>query len=306
VRNPEPEEFQIISHSKASEEYVEVNWEYDGETYNWYVPIVYRRSGLDLSEQSSEVKKAYLQDTFEICHPRNWKKYKVEIAQDWHGRKNGITKDFLDVLSSDFKWKSVKSDLPANENPASRIKELKNQGYIIVQRTMFDSKLGVDCGHYLLLPIPKGAKNKYETWSPALRKRIYSVLNGLDVFENRIRPLNHLVIDHKFPEVRWDQDTARDNLETLSDEDVIRDFQLFDNQRNQQKREICRNCLQTNIRGIPFGIDFFYKGTKNWDATFPKIGKDAEKGCDGCGWYDLSAWREALSRKLESDETTGA
>lgn len=294
------DKLEIHSHSKASEEYVEVNWNYEGVIYNWFVPIVYRRTGLDLSDQSIDVKRAYLQETFDVCHPRNWMLFKANIDKDWHGRKSGVTKQFLDVLSSDFTWKSVKSDLPANENPASRIKELKNQGYIIVQRTMRDKSLDVDCGHYLLLPIPKGQNSSYETWSPALRKRIYSLLQGKDVFENRVRPLNHLIIDHKFPEIRWDESTARTNLEALTDAEIITDFQLMDNQRNQQKREMCRTCLQTNERGFPLGIEFFYKGTIKWDSAIPKQGKAAEKGCLGCGWHDLAAWREALQKKLES------
>ena len=70
------------------------------------------------------------------------------------------------------------------------------------------------------------------------------------------------------------------------------------NQRNQQKREVCRNCYQTGKRGIIYGIPFFYEGTEEWDQTIPKKGKDAEKGCIGCAWYDIERWRKALLEKL--------
>jgi hypothetical protein len=30
----------------------------------------------------------------------------------------------------------------------------------------------------------------------------------------------------------------------------------------------------------------------------PKQGKAAEAGCQGCGWYDLQAWRDSLNNSL--------
>lgn len=73
------------------------------------------------------------------------------------------------------------------------------------------------------------------------------------------------------------------------------------NQRNLQKREVCRQCFQTNKRGYPFGIKFWYEGNAEWDQNIPKKGKKAEQGCVGCGWYDFQKWRDALNDKLNSD-----
>ena len=70
------------------------------------------------------------------------------------------------------------------------------------------------------------------------------------------------------------------------------------NQRNQQKREVCRNCLQTGKRGYPFGIKYFYEGSEDWDKTIVPKGKNAEKGCYGCGWYDVGEWRKQVLKKL--------
>ena len=61
---------------------------------------------------------------------------------------------------------------------------------------------------------------------------------------------------------------------------------------------MCRKCFQTEKRGVIFGIDFFYEGGKNWTSK-QKKGKDAEKGCFGCGWYDTSVWRKNLNAKLQ-------
>lgn len=84
----------------------------------------------------------------------------------------------------------------------------------------------------------------------------------------------------------------------MSDEDVIKKFQLLDNQRNQQKREVCRSCFQTGKRGIIYGIPFFYNGNEDWDKRIPMIGKQAEHGCIGCAWYDIERWRRELLKIL--------
>jgi hypothetical protein len=148
------------------------------------------------------------------------------------------------------------------------------------------------------LPLARGGVTGYETWSPALKDRIINLHNSVDSYENRKVKKDSLIVDHKFPEIRWNVDTKRDNLELLSDDELKNDFQLLDNQRNQQKREACRNCFQTSIRPSPFGIDYYYEGDRLWPSMVPKQGKAAEAGCQGCGWYDLQAWRDSLNNSL--------
>lgn len=150
-----------------------------------------------------------------------------------------------------------------------------------------------------MLPIQRGGAtgNGYETWSPSLRKRIIKVLNGIDVFECTHNA--HCLPDHKFSEIRWDENTKAENSDAMTDDDIRQKFQLLTNQRNQQKREVCRTCFQTGKRGVLFGIPYFYAGSENWDSSIPSKGKDAEKGCIGCPWYDIQAWREHLLKELK-------
>jgi hypothetical protein len=67
---------------------------------------------------------------------------------------------------------------------------------------------------------------------------------------------------------------------------------------NLLKSRSCENCIKTGKRGSPMGIDFWYFGGQNWDQNIPPKGKDAEKGCIGCGWYDFEKWRNSLNQKL--------
>jgi hypothetical protein len=150
----------------------------------------------------------------------------------------------------------------------------------------------------ILLPIPIHAAMGYETFTPQFKARVIRLLKSRNAFEARVTNKKYLIPDHKFSEVRWDDKTKADNSNEMSDEDIIRKFQLLDNQRNQQKREICRQCFQTKVRGTIYGINYFYKGTEIWSGQIPEKGKEAEKGCEGCAWYDIELWRMKLNEKI--------
>lgn len=138
----------------------------------------------------------------------------------------------------------------------------------------------------------------YETFTSQFKARVIRLLNGINAFEARPTTVKGLIPDHKFSEVRWDEETKADNSMNMTDEEIIEKFQLLDNQRNQQKREVCRNCFQTGVRGVIYGIPFFYEGEENWDKTIPAVGKVAEKGCVGCAWYDIERWRSELIKQI--------
>lgn len=150
----------------------------------------------------------------------------------------------------------------------------------------------------MLLPLDRVeiAGNGYETWSPELRKRILRLFSYVDVYENTIN--RNCLPDHKFSEVRWDSETKAENPDDMSDDEIQNKFQLLTNQRNQQKREVCRKCFQTGKRGTIYGIEYYYAGGLEWDPNIPVKGKEAEAGCIGCPWYDIERWRKEVIKKL--------
>ncbi len=205
------------------------------------------------------------------------------------------TKTFFDKLIN-MRWNSQRDDLPSNPNWARRIQDIKEFGYTLATHT----SLGGNGTHIMLLPIPKGGATGYEVMSDAFKKRTIKLLDSTNVYEFSKKSSHSLIPDHKFPEIRWDENTRVSN-EGLDNEEIIAKFQLIDNQRNQQKREVCRRCFQTNKRGIIYGIDYFYNGNNVWPQDVPKRGKDAENGCIGCAWYDIEMWRNALNKLLNKD-----
>lgn len=289
----------IRYHTKASEKYIDVTFVYEKiPPYNCSVPIEYRRTGTEIKDDDID---EYLDEVYEKINPINWEQWKKEQVDFWETKPGAIiTKGFFDILIDKFDWCCIFCTLPQNPNWARRIQDLKEFGYTIATDTKrYCQKCKKNSTQLLLLPLPRGGITGYETWSKELREHIIKLLETYDAYEAKVTKKEGLLPDHKFPEIRWDEETRRCSLENLSKIEIKNDFQLLTNQRNQQKREICRYCYQTGQRGLIFGIPYFYKGAMDWDKSIPQRGKKAEKGCVGCGWYDIERWRQELIKRLK-------
>lgn len=291
---------QRKKHTKAAEEYISVRFKYPevNETWSGWVPVEYRRTGVSIHTKDELYE--HLNYVYDQMNPANYASWKAEQDRFWRTEKSGagVTKAFFDSLAKGG-WQCRQCALPQNPNFARRIQDLKEFGYTLATDTnRYCPHCGQNTTHLMLLPIKRGSAtgNGYETWSPALRKRIIQVLGSIDVYEDTVNP--HVLPDHKFSEIRWDDSTKATNSDYMTESEIRRKFQLLTNQRNQQKREVCRNCFQTGKRGSIFGIPFYYQGDENWDASIPSKGPEAEKGCVGCPWYDIQEWRKRLLEAL--------
>ena len=289
----------IRSHPKASERYIDVVFEFDqSRRLETSVPIQYRRTGTDIADGEIDT---YLETVCREVHPDGWGNWRRDQESFWKEKPSArVTKSFFDPLAKNFEWCCVVCALPSNSNFARRIQDIKEFGYTLSTNT---KRLCSNCSrnttHIILLPLKRGVASGYELWTPAVRAKIMKVLGNFDAYEAKVVRKEGLLPDHKFPEIRWDEQTKRDSLAGLSEVEIRRDFQLLNNQRNQQKREVCRQCYQTGVRGQIYGVNYFYEGNQNWDPSIPIVGKAAEAGCIGCGWYDINKWRAALNQRLK-------
>ena len=269
-------ESEIKKHSKASEAYIHVCFSYPTQKWDGWVPIEYRRTGTSI--KSDEELVSHLNTVFEQMNPKNYPQWIKDQAEFWKEKKNAqTTKGFFDSLSQGG-WQCVECTLPKNPNWARRIQDLKEFGYTLATDTKrYCPTCGANKTHLIMLPIPRGGTtgNGYETWSPALRKRIIRVLDGVDVYENVKSP--HCLPDHKFSEIRWDESTKAENPDDMTDDEIRQKFQLMTNQRNQQKREVCRTCFQTGKRGTIFGIPFYYEGMNTGTKPFRQKAKKRKR-----------------------------
>ena len=285
--------YEIIENNKASEVYVKTTFvQDDGFKWDTYVPFVDRRAGLNIKTEKELADYLYsLKQYFTKEAMDEWRK--VEKKRGLIG--GSVTPLFFKILLS-FQEEFMK--FPKNPNSARRIQNIKDAGYTVASVPRQDGK-----GYNrILLPIPLHTEIGYETFSLQFKARVIRLLKERNAFEARVTAKKALIPDHKFSEVRWDDATKAENSLEMSDEEIIKKFQLLDNQRNQQKREICRRCFQQGIRGTIYGIDYFYKGDNKWDTKIPNIGKEAEKGCEGCPWYDIEEWRQHLNKLIRNSE----
>lgn len=290
-------------HSKASEKYIDVTFvQPDGYTWKGSIPYFYRRTGLFI--ETAEDLIDYLNEIYSHFTNKEILEFQTKERKRWDDEMSGkkTTKAFFDTLL-DLKWKSVKYDLPSNPNWARRIQDIKEFGYTLATdtRKTVKGKYETDT-HILLVPLPKGGVTGYEVMSPAFKAKAISVMESINVYEFSKANKHGLLPDHKFPEIRWDEETRAENPDEMPDKEIKEKFQLVDNQRNQQKREVCRKCFQTGIRGKLYGINYFYQGNESWPDDIPKVGKEAEKGCVGCGWYDIQKWRESLNALIKKNQ----
>lgn len=290
----------ILHNSKSSESYVKVEFEFDNsENWDAVIPYVYRRSGLNLTSEKDiayylvSVKPYFRRDARESWRRKEWAKWKstMDTAKD---PESLVTINFFNTLLS---FKEEINNFPANSNPQRRFQDIKDRGYTVAIYPIGNKKFGK-----MLLPLPLYEEMGYETFTPQFKARVIRLLKGVNAFEAKQTPIRALIPDHKFSEVRWDEDTKGENPDNMSDEEIIQKFQLLDNQRNQQKREICRKCFQTGKRGKIFGIDYYVQGTDTWDSSIPTTGKAAEKGCLGCPWYDIEEWRRNINELIKNTQ----
>lgn len=296
---------EIHSHLKASESYVLVEFIYLNEVWSGWIPYIYRRTGLYIETLDELV--SYLKDKYDELKKENRDKWYQQEKKLWDTEyvSKTVTKPYFDaMLTGDWACRKCTDKITKSSNNARRIQDIKEMGYTLATNTkMFCKNCNANTTHDLLLPIDKSEPTGYEIWSAALRKKILTTLNYYDAYEGKKMPkTSYLIPDHKFSEIRWDSDTREENPDSMIKDEIKAKFQLLSNQRNLQKREICRACFNTSIRGTIFGVDYYYEGTKDWDSSIPKTGKNAEKGCIGCCWYDIETWRSNLNSVLKKSK----
>ncbi len=282
---------ELIDNNKASESYVRTKFiQNDGFEWETVVPYHIRRSGIFY--ETEEQVASYLISIKKYFTEEWMSQWLVAEEKKWQASKADVTKQFFFKLLS-FR---EETEFPQNDNPARRIQDIKDAGYTVASIPNRKGRTS-----RILLPLPLNNEMGYETFTPQFKSRVIRLLKGINAYEAKQTSSKGLIPDHKFSEVRWDEETKEENSMEMTDEEVIRKFQLLDNQRNQQKREVCRKCFQEGLRGKIFGIDFFSEGGEAWDNVIPAVGKAAERGCLGCPWYDIEDWRRKLNKKIKGD-----
>lgn len=291
VGDPDIRVCGFCANTKASELFVIASYA-DGKVAPlWYVPYQYRRTNTFVDTVDEMV--ALLRSAKQRLNNQYIDLYKNRIGKSvysYFGRRASVTVPIFErLLERCGEW--VWNKEFHNENPQRRIQDIKESGFTVATR-FYERRT-----YHMLLPFEPVRAATYETISASVRRAIFKAHKGINAYTGGPASVSCLP-DHKFPELRWDKDTPESN-DGLSEEAMLAKFQIVPENINQMKREVCRKCFKSGFRGKLNGINFFYVGSPTWDKTVPKVGKMAEKGCIGCFWYDMRAWRKALNERLK-------
>lgn len=164
-------------------------------------------------------------------------------------------------------------------------KECKNCNKVTFHRALKTLEISDETN--IRSPISKTLTNKI--------KKLYNCEES--VLLRKLIP-NQLEIDHKFPQIRW-ENNENINHNNMSAQEIKERFILLNRSNNLLKSRYCEKCFQKGIRGNFPGIYFWHKGNGQWDKS---LGKYNEKGCIGCFWYDPYEWRKELNKILNKNK----
>ena len=136
--------------------------------------------------------------------------------------------------------------------------------------------------------------------------RVGSVCSGIEVASVAWLPLGF--------EFEWFSDIASfpfrllaekypraPNLGDMNKDEIKGKFQILSNQTNLQKERYCQRCGASRYARRLFGIEWYYSGDKQWRGS----SKADERGCVGCPWYDLQAWKAKFNAFLALETPPG-
>ncbi|MGN0846761.1 MAG: hypothetical protein ACI4RA_05190 [Kiritimatiellia bacterium] len=281
----------FFDHTKASERYVVASVIDGGLWKEWYIPYYYRRTNIRIETVANLI--GYIREVIPLLNGTRVAEFKAAMRKrqkKLFGEAAHVTRPiFNNLLNKCGEW--IWNKEFTSSNPQRRIQYLKELGFTIA------TKMSEKKTFHMLMPFDIVTAPTYETIPAKIRAAIIKALGGIDAYSGT--PANISVLpDHKFPEIRWEAGIEESNA-NLSTSDMENKFQLVPERINQAKREVCRKCFQTGLRGKLNGIDFFYQGTERWPDDIPATGPHAKAGCIGCFWYDMMEWRRALNRRLK-------
>lgn len=211
------------------------------------------------------------------------------MSQSKDGRSKASR--FLEVFQNNLgQWVCSLCNTGSNQ-PAAIFREVKKLGYAfeeVAPNRWALSKHCTTCNqnttHYKLLHLtPYFTSKPRLSVRPEDRKRILALLGHVDAITGA-SITSTPEIDHKIPFRRLIRDI---DVRAISSVDIPKHFQVLTREHNLLKDRMCSMCSTTDLRPPFLKIPFWYEG----DGTY-------RGSCEGCGWYDPKAWKNAIITKL--------
>jgi hypothetical protein len=216
-------------------------------------------------------------------------------TKDWNPSNKGTKRSQTFEILSDCKWHCSSCELPSSQ-PAKDIQMLRKEGFEFVQNTGQGQGDYMHCDNCESTTFHRKMKYPFPTSKPIVRQdmpdwfkqKVRDIYDYKDAFDGS-SPSTTLEVDHRVPEVRWEESEDFD-YESMSEDDIQEHFQILSRKHNLLKSRKCEQCVETGERPSFMQIDYYYKGDEDYDD---------EMGCEGCGWYNPHKWRSSLEAQLD-------
>ncbi|WP_336023918.1 hypothetical protein [Halobellus salinisoli] len=216
-------------------------------------------------------------------------------TRDWNPSNEGTKRAATFETLADCEWHCSACELPSSQ-PAKDIQMLRKEGFEFVQNT------GQGQGDYrhcercedttfhrkLKYPFPTQKSITRQDMPDSFKRRVRDLYDHRDAFDGS-SPSTTLEVDHRVPEVRWEESESFD-YDSMSDAEVREHFQILTRTHNLLKSRKCEACVESGERPQFMEIEYYYEGSEEYDEDL---------GCVGCGWYNPQQWRESLHEELE-------
>ena len=216
-------------------------------------------------------------------------------TRDWNPSNEGTKRAATFETLADCEWHCSACELPSSQ-PAKDIQMLRKEGFEFVQNTgqgQGDYRHCENCEdttfhRKLKYPFPTQKSITRQDMPNAFKRRVRDLYDHRDAFDGS-SPSTTLEVDHRIPEVRWEESESFD-YDSMSDAEIREHFQILTRTHNLLKSRKCEACVESGERPAFMEIEYYYAG----DAEY-----DEDLGCEGCGWYNPHEWRASLESELE-------
>lgn len=205
---------------------------------------------------------------------------------------SGTQKNRIFEVLSDLEWHCSECELPGSQ-PAKALQGLRQDGFDLEKvgsnwaKNIYCETCKRSTPHRKLISLERTAEPiKRVNFSSNLRKRIIDLFGGKDEILGYVPTGRSIEIDHRIPEIRWN-DSETELSDSASDDQLRERYMLLVREHNLLKSRNCEKCKRTGLRQPLLGINFFYSGTNKYEGT-----------CKGCGWYSPSAWKKQINQDI--------
>jgi len=205
--------------------------------------------------------------------------------------KEGTQKFRIFEVLKDLRWHCSECELPGSQ-PAKALQMMRQDGFDMekIGSNWEKREMCASCGrvtpHRKLVSLERNKEAiSRVSFKPRVRKKILEHYKNKDEILGYAPTGRAIEIDHRVPEVRWNE-SEKELDDDPTEEEIEKRYMLLVREHNLLKSRNCERCERTGKRQPFLDINFFYEGDEDYDEDIR---------CVGCGWHNPKKWKQKLN-----------